>query len=119
MSDEWRTPEDCQEDDVARLIRAGFGAAARPGPRASEETFRHLVAGLRAQQSAAGFPDRIVVLLIGVLVLMGAWVANLVMGPDVPPTTALPTLVVVGLLAVNLGLVPMASLVIVWRRRYA
>lgn len=119
MSDERLDLENRQEANVARLIRAGFGPASRPSPHAGEQAFRRLVIEWRAQQAGAGFPDRIVVLLTGVLLLMGAWLTVQVVGPGVSPLTAVPAIVVVGLLAANLVLVPVASLVIVLRRRYA
>ena len=69
--------ENCRlEENTARLIRASFGPEARPDPRTSRETLRRLTAQVRASRTPTTFPERVLGLLLGTLVVMAAWVVK-------------------------------------------
>lgn len=105
------------EENTSQLIRAGFGAEVRPGPLASQRTFRLLAAQHRASHAPVAFPEGVLALLTGVLALMAVLLVAQIVRQGVPGATD-PTFAVTALpLALNLICVPVAGIVIVARRR--
>ena len=105
------------EENTSQLIRAGFGTEVRPGPLASERTFRLLAAQHRASHALIAFPEGVLAVLSGVLALMAMLLATQIVGQGVPRATD-PTFALTALpLAFNLICVPIAAIVTVTRRR--
>lgn len=113
MNDE----KDQFKDNAARLIRASLGPQAQPSPQAREQTWRLLVEQLRAAHAPVQFPDRVLGLLVGSLALVAVWLAVQMVMAGKLVIASLPTLIGVFLLAVNFALAPVASVVIVIKRR--
>ncbi len=110
--------ENCaREENTARLIMAGFGLEARPGPVARERMFRLLAARHRLSHTPVAFPEGVLALLTGVVALMAVLLAMQVVGQGAPRATD-PTFVVTALpVALNLICAPIAGILIVTRRR--
>lgn len=106
------------EENVERLIRAGYSPAARPRVELRQKTHARLVGELRARAAELEFPLPVLGGLVGALLLMAGWfavqLANEFIGTN---RTAL--VVVELLLGANLLSIPIASFMIVRRRRYA
>ena len=113
MNDE----KDHFEGNAARLIQASLGPQSRPSPQAREQTWRLLVEQLRAAHAPVQFPDRVLGLLVGSLVLIAVWLTAQALVAGKLAMDSLPTWIGMFLLAANLALAPVASLVIVIRRR--
>ncbi len=106
------------EDNLARLIQVSFGTASCPAPAAREHTFQYLADNLHRSQSAVVFPERIVVALVGMLILMAAWLVSQVDWTGMRLSMTMPCLVVACAVFLNLLFIPIASIIIVIRRRY-
>ncbi|HEY4761664.1 MAG TPA: hypothetical protein VIH42_13880 [Thermoguttaceae bacterium] len=106
------------EDNLARLIQVSYGAESRPNLGAHERTFKYLADNLHSRQSAAVFPEQIVVALVGMLILLAAWLVSQVDWTGMRLSTTLPCLVVACVVLLNLLFIPIASIVILIRRRY-
>ena len=107
------------EANVARLVQAGLGRAARLDPATRARTWQRLAAELRARRPAAEFPDRVLVLLGLMLVGAGAWLVIRVAYAGGAVFTDVSGMAVVLPLVLNLVFVPVAGLVILngrWRR---
>ena len=105
------------EENTSQLIRAGFGTEVRPGPLASERTFRLLAAQHRRSHAPVAFPEGVLAVLTGVLALMAVLLGTQIVAQGMPRATD-PTFAVTALpLALNLICVPIAGIVIVTRRR--
>jgi hypothetical protein len=105
------------EEDLARLIAAGFGPEARPGERARAATLRNLRARLRPRRVATAFPEHVLCLLLGALMLLGASLAAEMIEADFFCGSPTPNLVFAAVLLLNVAFVPIAGVVIVIRRR--
>jgi hypothetical protein len=105
------------ERDLERSIRASFGPDARLTPSAREDLHRRLSAALREANRPKEFPAGILALFSGLVLLLAA-TTILSVGDSNPGLSLSFTLNPVGLLAlVNLACLPIASLVIILRRR--
>jgi hypothetical protein len=106
------------EDNIARLIRAGYGPEVRPDPRVREKTFEYLVSQLRSENTLTEFPACTLGLLFCALVLMAIWLATQMVGVYVGITSLVPQVIIAATLFVNLASVPVAAIIIVKRRRH-
>ena len=105
------------EENTSQLIQAGFGTDVRPGPLASERTFRLLAAQHRRSHAPVAFPEGVLAVLTGILALMAVLLATQIVAQGVPQATD-PTFVITALpLALNLICVPIAGIVTLTRRR--
>ncbi|MGA2062404.1 MAG: hypothetical protein ABSG67_18125 [Thermoguttaceae bacterium] len=111
-------PFDHIEENLSRLILAGFGPESRPDPRARARVFQYLAEHLPGRQSARAFPERSMLALVGILILMAVCLAVQPHWTGIPPSMSLPNLIVGIVLILNLVFIPIASVVIVLRRRY-
>lgn len=102
-----------EEENVQRLVQAGMGGDARPGAAALARTLARLRSEQRLLQPAPDFPLSALGLLATVLLGMGVWVVS--QSAASPGLGAQLAGVVLGL---NLIWVPVASLVIIQRRRH-
>jgi hypothetical protein len=107
------------EDNIARLIRAGYGPEVRPNARVRERVFARLASQVRSGSAAAEFPASIIGLLFGALGLMAIWLAAPMIGVAARVTSVPSIAIVSAVLLVNLVSVPVAAIIIVIRRRYA
>lgn len=106
------------EQNTARLVRASFGPHARPSRQATERSFRLLLAQVRARTAVVTFPDAAVGIMGATLALAATWLALQAAIAGTPVTTSPSLLALVAWLVANLALVPVASLVILIRRRH-
>jgi hypothetical protein len=106
------------ESNVARLIQVGYSAECRPDPARHSGMLRSLEIDLRGQQRIAALPEWIVAALVGFLVFLAGWLA--LANPQVVMSTGLNSLYFVAafVLILNLAFIPIASIIIVIRRRY-
>ena len=107
------------EENTARLIRAAFDPNARPSPHASERAFQSLLADVRARSAAVAFPDSAVGVLGATLALAATWLAIQAAAAATSFIANPPLLLMAAWLALNLALVPIASVVILIRRQHA
>ena len=111
-------PSDHTDENLARLIQAGFGPESLPDLRARARVFQCLAEHLPGRQSAAIFPQGILLALVGILILLAVCLAAQPHWTGIPPSMSLPNLIVGIVLILNLVFIPIASIVIVLRRRY-
>ena len=117
--------EQWRENNTAQLIQAGIGADARLDPRVKERVWLRLAAQMSKQPAPAPFPD-FAIGTLGVLLVLaaaGALVRYLgtsapSMPPSMPPSMS-PSLFFIPLffLVLNFAMIPVASILIVIRRR--
>lgn len=115
MSDENRF----LEENTARLIGGAFGPEARPDRRIKGRTWRLLAAELEGRPAPVPFPAGALVALAGVLAFLAVWFVLQSLGASDPVTMRSPLILVVLLLTMNLAWVPIATVMIVIRRRHA
>ena len=113
--------EQWRENNAARLIQAGIGGDARLDPRVKERVWLRLAAQMPKQPALAPFPDFAIGTLGVLLVLAAAGALSRFLGfaaPFMPPSMS-PSLFFVPLffLVLNFAMIPVASIVIVIRRR--
>jgi hypothetical protein len=101
--------EDNRNDNLARLIAASAGPESRPDRAVRAATFRLLIAEMRRLHPVQ-FPDAGLALLSAGLACMAL---ILIAGTG----TTGPRLAGLIAIAANLVIVPVAAIVIVWRRR--
>lgn len=106
-----------EEENTARLIAAGFGPEARPGLRIRAATLQRLRSRLGPRRAATAFPEHILCLLLGMLVLMAAWSGTDLMKANSSFGDGVTSLVCLAAALLNLAFVPVAGFVIVIRRR--
>lgn len=106
------------DDDVARLIQVSFTAESRPDPSARARTYQYLVGHLRKRRSVAVFPERIVIVLVGVLFFLTGWLIAQVDWTGIRLNTRLLYLVIASAVFLNLLFIPTATIIIMIRRRY-
>jgi len=108
----------CLEENAARLVRAAYGPSARPSPKASKRVFRLLLGQVRARSATPSFPDAALAVLGAIVALLAVFLAV----QSALPRTSLGTnpslLAAAIMLVLNLAWVPVASIVIVMRRRH-
>lgn len=110
---------DFREENLRRLIAAGFGHDARPDVSVRERTQARLIAALRARsrQEPRGFPEPVLLALAGAVVLCAslglAGMLNLVR--TVVPVG--PLSLVMAVFCANLAAVPVGSVALVIRRK--
>jgi len=113
--------EQWRENNTARLIQAGIGADARLDPRVKERVWLRLVAQTPQQSVPAPFPDFAIGTLGVLLVLAAAGALVRYLGTSAPSMlpSMLPSLLSVSLffLVLNFAMIPVASILIVIRRR--
>lgn len=105
------------EQNLGRLLRASCGAEARLGPTARHQLCQRLLAECRVRSAPAEFPAVVLGVLTCVLLLLvaGGALAGLGRGSLPASSSALAPFCALALL--NLLCLPVASLVIVLRRR--
>lgn len=109
--------ESNSDRNFERLMRTSFGPETRPTPSARERLRRRLLAALRETGRPKEFPTGILALLSGLVSGLAAagFISVLIRGQWLPWDLVLSP---AGLLVlVNLSCVPIASLVIVLRRK--
>lgn len=104
------------EENLARLIRAGYSSAARTVPAVREQTWQRLAAEL-SQRHPAAFPDAILAILAGIVTLLAGWLFAQTLTGVAMPITIPPDLVpvVILIVAINLFAVPITGIIIVIR----
>lgn len=105
------------EENTACLIQAAYGPDVRPSPKAGEQTFRLLLAYVRARSAAVAFPDAAVGALGAMLALMAVWLTVQTAVTGTPLISNPSLLVIAAWLILNLALVPVASIVILIGRQ--
>lgn len=108
----------CLEENTARLVRAAYGPSARPSPEASQRVFRLLLGHVRVRPATPGFPDAALVALGAIVVFLAVGLAIQVAFPMTSLNASPSLLAAAMVLILNLAWVPVASIVIVLRRRY-
>ena len=106
------------EANTARLIRAALGPETRPDPGAGQQALQSLLTGLRERRARSSFPDHTLAALVGTLVFMAAWLALQAIASDGAVNSPVLLLPATFVLLVNVAVVPVASIVIVLRRRH-
>jgi hypothetical protein len=106
------------EDNIARLIQAGFGGESRPDPCVHARTFKFLANHLRKRPSSVVFPERILIALVGVLIFLTAWLIAQVDWTGIRLNARLLYFVIASAVFVNLLFIPFTILIIFRRRRY-
>jgi hypothetical protein len=106
------------ESNISRLIQVGYGAESRPDPAMHSVMLRSLEIDLHGQQRIAALPEWIVAALVGFLVFLAAWLV--LANPQVAVPTEFNTLYFTAafVLILNIVFLPIASIIIVIRRRY-
>lgn len=108
---------DYLEENTIQLIRAGSGHQAQPEVGLRSEVLHRLRCETRMNRREVEFPNRVLVILTGVLALAALWlVIQAASGRSIITSAVLSIMAMV--LILNLALVPVASLVIVIRRRH-
>lgn len=103
------------EENVARLLQAGYPAQALPDAGERQRCLRRLA----ALQPEREFPRWALGLLALTLVLAALWLAGQALGNDGAWGNETPFLLLAGVwLASNLAALPLAAIWIVKRRRY-
>ena len=106
------------EDNLARLIQVSYGAESRPNLGAHERTFKYLADNLHSRQSAAVFPEQIVVALVGMLILLAAWVVSQLDWTGMHLNMKLTWLLMASAVFLNILFIPISIIIVVIRRRY-
>lgn len=109
--------EDTLENNTARLIQAGMGGEAHPDTQARQALYRRLVEEVNARARASAFPEKALGMLaslwlLATFVLLAQFSQ---MGMRLLESGLWPLLL--PFLLLNLGLAPVASIVIIIQRR--
>jgi hypothetical protein len=106
------------ERNIERLVEAAFNRDARLAASSRDATYRLLLADLRSRRGVEAFPERLLVLLTVIVVLLTAWlVARLGLGDFT--ASASPVLpLAAALVVINVAVVPVAALVVVIGRKH-
>lgn len=102
------------EQNLARMLKASCGPGTRVTPDARERLRHELAATLRVRRQPSEFPGAALAALSLLVLLL--WAAAWPGGAGLPGK--FPAVPVMVLAVVNLAGIPIASLVIVLRRRY-
>lgn len=103
------------EENTARLLQAGMGGAAQPDLARRAATFRRLQQELRARR-APEFPEAALVALGALWCCLAVWLTvQVLQGGAIASSPVAPLLV--AWLTLNVALTPVASLVILARRK--
>ena len=105
------------EDNIERLIQAGFCLPPKPDPRMKEQTWRRLMSQLDIKQRRSSFPVGALILLTCTLAWMAVWIVKRMLSVDLASAVTPPFNLVHVVLALNLFCVPIAGIVIVVTRR--
>ena len=105
------------EQNTAQLIRAAYGPSARPSADARERAFQLVLNQVRTRPAKDEFPDIAVIILSVVLVFIAAWLGFRVTSTATSFLASPLLLATLGWLVLNLAILPVASIVIVTRRR--
>ncbi len=108
----------CLEENTARLVRAAYGPSAHPSPQASKRVFRLLLRHVGARPVTPSFPDAAVVVLGAMVAVLAVCLAVQAVLPKTSPGANPLLLATATWLILNLAWVPVASTVIVIRRRH-
>jgi hypothetical protein len=106
----------CEEENVARLIRAACGSHVRPTPSARQRALQMLLANTRARSTQADFPDLVVSLLGVAWMVTAVWLGARTVAGDLSLWANPGLLPVAVLLVLNVAVVPAAGIVI-WKGR--
>jgi len=102
-----------QEDNIQRLVQAGMGHAARPSSGLRAQTLGRLRSEQRRLYPAPDFPAVVLSLILLVGLGMGLAVSGIFGGRPTPGAD-----VIAAILALNLACAPVASIVIITRRKH-
>lgn len=106
------------EDNIARLIQVGYSHESRPDPLAHDRMLQRLTNSMPGRQRVAVLPEWIVVALVGYLVFLAAWLVALNQQAVMSMGLNSIYFAVAFVLILNLAFIPIASILIVIRRRY-
>ncbi len=109
--------EEWLDKNLKLLLRAAANRNTRPGKQVRERVFHHILTHLRVQSTEVSFPDAAVGTLGVLLALAMVWFVYAVVRTDVSWSTLPTSLFVTAVLVLNLALLPVASFMILWRRR--
>jgi hypothetical protein len=104
--------ESQSEGNLERLIRASCGPETRSAPLAREQLHQRLSAALREKRRPAEFPAGCLILLLAATSVLPLW------NTSVRPSQIFELNPVGGIALVNLACLPIASLVIILRRKH-
>ncbi|MEA4908319.1 MAG: hypothetical protein GYA17_17160 [Chloroflexi bacterium] len=111
-------PEPIPEEDLTRLLQAGYGPAARPSPAAQRRALLRLRAGLPRRPGGYPFPEPLALLLSVAWLGLAACVLLYALGAGSGP--AAPAAWLAGAAVVsNLLCIPFGCIYIVRRRHHA
>jgi hypothetical protein len=110
--------ESQSEGNLERLIRASCGPETRSAPLAREQLHQRLSAALREKRRPAEFPAGWLALFSGLILLLAATSVLPLWNTSVRPSQIFELNPVGGIALVNLACLPIASLVIILRRKH-
>ncbi|MGD0655448.1 MAG: hypothetical protein ABSA16_13985 [Thermoguttaceae bacterium] len=111
-------PREHIDDNVARLIQAGFAAETRPDPAAHARMFECLAYHLQRRQSGSVFPEWIVIAIVGIVFFLAAWLAVQFDWTGMRLNMTLLCLLVASAVFLNILFIPIAIIIILIRRGY-
>ena len=106
-----------EEENIVRLIQAGFGNEARPNPHLKTRALRALIDEIRKDITPEPFPDLVIVALGGILTFAAVWFTSLILYRGVGVIDSGAITILFAWLGVNLVLSPATGLLILIRRR--
>ena len=113
MNDE----EHYYEENIARLIRAGFGEDAHPSQPIRTQLFQQLIKQLHKGSAGIDFPDPVLALLGGLLMFVAVWLLTQTLYEGESVTASVSFTIGIFWLGLNLALMPIVGFVILYRRR--
>lgn len=111
MSDE----ECVLEENVKNLMQAGFDYQVRPSPEQHQRVLQKLLT-VQAENREPNFPAPVIIGIIGLLMALAGWLVVKWSVSDMPPFPIIYLGVLI--IMVNLAWIPVASLTIIFTRRF-
>ena len=105
------------EENIARLIRTGFGEAARPNQTMRTQLLQQLIKQLHEGSAGMDFPDPVLALLGGLLIFVAVWLLTQTLHESESAIVSVSFTIGIVWLGLNLALMPIAGFVILYRRR--
>lgn len=106
-----------QEEDEGRLIKAAMGDDALPTPEAERRVLRLILAEQQVASKAADFPDIVLGILGGMLVVIAVLLGLRQYGLGLWAITSVPLAPATWMVCLNLAAVPVAAIAVIVRRR--
>lgn len=107
------------ENNVQKLLQAGFPDSHKPDPGLRMETYRQLQKQIKRHIPSYEFSNIVLGLLCGLLLLLMTWTGLIVSGDLAKTLNNFPILVMEGILLLNLVSIPISGYLIVKRSRHA